>query len=186
MGCCSSLRLPLVLEEARVASGCTGRRGRRLRDPGLLAVKGPPGTYRGHLLRVHFCVGRRLKPVCGCCFPAAVNINEAVGARPSGRPGLPRWEGMEIMLCTLDRALNPASEAAAPELPRKHWHDFCSQDLDAWPGEAQSPQTSEGPLAATFAMPHPTSAGPPVTAHPLHLKNSSLQIYCPQVQLGQL
>lgn len=85
------------------------------------AVKGLQGTYRDNVLRVHFCVGRQLKPVCGCCFPAVVNINEAVGARPSRRPGLPQWEGMEIMLCTLDRALNLASEAAVPGLPRETW-----------------------------------------------------------------
>lgn len=49
---------------------------------------------------------------CARCFPAVVNINEAVGARPSGRPGLSRRGGMEIMLCTLDRAFTLASEAA--------------------------------------------------------------------------
>lgn len=36
-----------------------------------------------------FLGGKAARAVCAHGFPAMVNINEAVGARPSGRPGLP-------------------------------------------------------------------------------------------------
>lgn len=66
-----------------------------------------------------FLGGKVAHAMCTCCFPAMVNINEAVGAGPSGRPGLPWWGGMEIMLCTLDRDLNLASEAAGARAARE-------------------------------------------------------------------
>lgn len=83
--------------------------------PGWL-WKGLMGTLGGDLWRLHALgafLGRKVAHAeCARCFPAMVNINEAVGARPSGRPGLSWWGGMEIKLCTLDRAFNLASEAA--------------------------------------------------------------------------
>ena len=36
-----------------------------------------------------FLGGKAARAVCAHCFPEMVNINETVGARPSGRPGLP-------------------------------------------------------------------------------------------------
>lgn len=36
-----------------------------------------------------FLGGKAAPAVCAHCFPEMVNINKTVGARPSGRPGLP-------------------------------------------------------------------------------------------------
>lgn len=55
------------------------------------------------------------------------------------------------MLCTLDRALNLASEAVGAQAARETRLDFSSQDQDAWLAESQSPRTSEVPPASTFA-----------------------------------
>ena len=91
---------------------------------------------------------------------------------------------MQIMLCTLDRALELASATARPKLPGKHRLDFCSQDQDVWQGDSQNPQTSEVPLALHSCWPHPTSWCPLLT-RPLHLESSSLRSTCPQAGLAQ-
>lgn len=144
------------------------------------------GGWGRHLLSVVFpwpCwVSGWAGGPCHVCplFSAMVNINEAVGAGPSGRPGLPPVGvgvgEMEIMLCILDRAFNLASEAVGARaaqgntsLPRTRTPRSQSQSL----------QTSAVPLASPFAgvPPHfSASSSPPP---PLRCESSSLLILLP-------
>ena len=55
------------------------------------------------------------------------------------------------MLCTLDRALNLASEAAGAQAARATQLDCSSQDEGAWLAASQGPRPSEVPLASTCA-----------------------------------
>jgi hypothetical protein len=107
----------LCVKEQELPVGCRASMLSACATGACLAVEGTPRGHRGRAV----CAVLPGKVAGACvhdCFAAVVNINKTRGARPSGRPGLPRWGGMEIMLCTLDRASNPA--------PRDTWHDFCS------------------------------------------------------------
>lgn len=117
--------------------------------------------------------GRVARAYVHQCFEAVVNINKAVGARPSGRPRLPGGEEREIVLCTLDRAFNPASEAAAPKLARDTWARllFPEPRCLALPGDSQNSQTTEAPLGlCVCSAPSRFSKAPPRGPHSLPLQ----------------
>ena len=125
--------------------------------------------------------GRVARAYVHQCFEAVVNINKAVGARPSGRPRLSGGEEREIVLCTLDRAFNPASEAAAPKLPGTCGHDFCTQNQAAAPCREilRTPRPQKHHLASVCAVPQAASPRLLLVAHILYLYNSHLHIYFP-------